>query len=362
MRPSNIKKLGPLPDQTLRRVSQFVDRGLIAADLAAALEAVADRYALGLTPALAALIDPSDPNDPIARQFVPQLGELITHRHESSDPIGDHAHMPVKGVVHRYPDRVLLKPVHVCPVYCRFCFRREMVGPGAEALSAEELDRALDYIASHPAIGEVILTGGDPMMLSPRRMAHLIARLSAIPHLQVLRIHSRVPIADPDRINAEMIAALDTPLALWLSIHSNHARELGPDQRQAIRALAKAGIGLLGQTVLLKGVNDQVDILAELFRALISLRVKPYYLHHPDLAPGTASFRLTIEEGQKIVSDLWRAIPGIARPTYVLDIPGGLGKTPLAVSGAEPIGQGRYQVSGLDGRSAIYPPDGDQTV
>ena len=340
--------------KTLRDLSDLAAYGLIAPN--SGLEGVADRYAIGVTDALLARIDRNDPNDPIARQFIPSLNEGILAPDELADPIGDHAHMPVAGIVHRYPDRVLLKPVHVCPVYCRFCFRREMVGPGGDALTPDQLDAAIQYIAGHPEIFEVILTGGDPLMLSARRMADLISQLSAVPHIGVIRIHSRVPIADPSRIDADMISALQSSKALWLSIHCNHARELGPDQARALAELSSAGIPLLSQSVLLRGVNDDVESLTALFRRLISLKVKPHYLHHPDLAPGTGHFRLTIAEGQALVTALWRKLPGPARPTYVLDIPGGHGKINLLPGGAEDLGDGHYRVTGLDGKAIIYPP------
>jgi lysine 2,3-aminomutase len=240
----------------------------------------------------------------------------------------------VKGIVHRYPDRVLLKPLHVCPVYCRFCFRREKVGPGGEALSAAELDAALAYIQGRSEIWEVILTGGDPLMLAPRRLARLIASLDAIPHVGVIRIHSRVPIVDPSRVTDELVTALKPAsrperAALWFAVHCNHPRELGVSARAALARLADAGIPLMGQTVLLAGVNDDEDTLDALMRALVTARVKPYYLHHPDLVRGTGHFRVSIERGQALMKALRARLSGLAQPTYVLDVPGGHGKVPI---------------------------------
>jgi lysine 2,3-aminomutase len=236
----------------------------------------------------------------------------------------------VKGIVHRYPDRVLLKPVHVCPVYCRFCFRREKVGPGGEALSAAELETALAYIRDRPQIWEVILTGGDPLMLAPRRLAELVAALDAIAHVAVIRVHSRVPIAEPGRVTDELVAALKPRRAgLWVGVHCNHPRELAPPAREALGRLADAGFPLLSQTVLLAGINDDVEILAGLMRALVTARVKPYYLHHPDLVRGTGHFRVSIERGQALVKALRGQLSGLAQPTYVLDVPGGHGKVPI---------------------------------
>ena len=225
---------------------------------------------------------------------------------------------------------MLLKPLHVCPVYCRFCFRREKVGPGGEALSAEELAAALAYIRSRPEIWEVILTGGDPLMLAPRRMAELMAALDAIPHVAIVRLHSRVPIVDPDRVTGDLVRALKPGrIGVWLAVHCNHARELAPSTRAALARLADAGLPLMGQTVLLKGVNDDVETLEQLMRALVTARVKPYYLHHPDLVRGTGHFRVSIERGQALVKALRGRLSGLAQPTYVLDVPGGHGKVPV---------------------------------
>jgi lysine 2,3-aminomutase len=298
------------------------------------LEAVAARYAVAVTPEIAALIDRADPNDPIARQFIPDASELNTTPEERADPLGEADRSPAPGLVHRYRDRVLVKLTHVCPVYCRFCFRREMVGPGGpQALSEEALATAVAYIAARPQIWEVILTGGDPFMLSPRRIADVTARLSAIPHVKVLRWHTRVPVADPDRVTPELVSALTTSkAAVYVAVHVNHARELTEAARGACARITDAGVPMLSQTVLLRGVNDCVQTLADLMRACVEARIKPYYLHHPDPAPGTSRFRLSIEEGQAIVRGLRGQLSGLAQPTYVLDIPGGYGKVPVGPS------------------------------
>jgi lysine 2,3-aminomutase len=317
--------------RTLRTAQDLLDARLIGADMVDAVEKVGVRYAIALTPAIAALIDRADPNDPIARQFVPDVRELDTRPEERADPIGDDAHSPVAGIVHRYPDRVLLKATHVCPVYCRFCFRREMVGPGGEqALAGPKLAAALDYIRANPAILEVIITGGDPLVLAPRRIAEISRGLAAIPHVQVIRWHSRVPVVDPERITDDLVAALKVPgKAVWIAVHANHVRELTDAARAALARLASAGFPLVSQTVLLKGVNNDAETLATLFRALVAIGVKPYYLHHADLAPGTAHFRTSIAEGQSIMRALRGRLSGLALPTYVLDVPGGFGKVPV---------------------------------
>jgi len=312
----------------------------------AALKQVAAQFAVAVTPHLQAQIDPSDPKDPIARQFLPDAAELEVLPHEREDPIGDTAHSPVPGIVHRYPDRVLLKLVNVCPVYCRFCFRREMVGPGSKGLSADQLDAAIEYIAQHPAIWEVILTGGDPLIVSPRRLKEVIAKLNAIPHLGVIRIHSRVPVVDPARINDAMIDALkSSDKAVWLLLHANHAREFVAEATAAIRRLVEAGVPMLGQSVLLKGVNDSPAALTDLFRAMVANRIKPHYLHHGDLAKGTSHFRLSLSEGQMLMRRLRGHTSGLLQPTYILDVPGGHGKVPVGPGYAEPNADGSWTVT-----------------
>lgn len=295
-----------------------------------------DRYAVRLTPDVADLIDRNDPADPIARQFLPDIRELDIRNEERADPIGDEAHSPVKGIVHRYPDRVLLKPIHVCPVYCRFCFRREVVGPGGDGLSDVELTAAVAYIAAHPEIWEVIVTGGDPLMLSSRRIDRLVAALDEVAHVKVLRWHSRVPIVDPTRVTPGLVAALaKSAKAAWMAVHCNHPRELTDRVRSALRRLAEAGITLVSQTVLLKGINDDAAVLETLMRRFVEAGVRPYYLHQLDLAPGTSHFRVDVARGRAILRALRARLSGIAQPTYVLDIPSGFGKVPIGPVFAE---------------------------
>jgi lysine 2,3-aminomutase len=266
--------------KALRRPDDLIAAGLVPPERRAGIEAVAARYALALTADVAELVDPADPQDPIARQFVPDRAELDSGPEELADPIGDDAHSPVEGIVHRYPDRVLLKPVHVCAVYCRFCFRREVVGQG-RALSRAELAAALDYIRAHSEIWEVILTGGDPLVLSPRRLKEIVKALAAIEHVRIVRVHTRVPVVDPARVTPALVRALkERGLATYVVLHANHARELTPKARAACARIVDAGIPMLSQSVLLRGVNDDAAVLGELMRALVECRIKPYYLHH----------------------------------------------------------------------------------
>ncbi|HVZ14051.1 MAG TPA: lysine-2,3-aminomutase-like protein [Bauldia sp.] len=336
---------------TLRRPLDLAAAGLIAVSDVPALEDVAARYAVAVTPAMAAIIDRADPVDPIARQFIPDARELETTPDELADPIGDRAHEVAPGLIHRYPDRVLLKLVSSCAVYCRFCFRRETVGQG-EGLSPADLAAALDYIRATPAVFEVIVSGGDPLVASPRRLAALVREIAAIPHVELVRFHTRVPVVAPERVTPDLVAALKAEgVATWVAIHANHPRELTEDARAALAALADAGIPLVSQSVLLRGVNDDVETLAQLMRAFLAARVKPYYLHHADLAPGTAHFRTTIEEGQALVRALRGRVSGLAQPAYVLDIPGGHGKVPVG-----PQYRDGDRVEDYRGRAHVYRP------
>lgn len=350
-------------DRPLRDAAGLVKAGLIAPERQDGVDRIAERYAVAVSPAMAALIDPDDPNDPIARQFIPDMAELNTTPMERADPIGDLAHSPVEGIVHRYPDRVLLKAVHICPVYCRFCFRREMVGPqGLGTLSTEALQTALAYIRAHDEIWEVILTGGDPLVLSPRRLDEIMRALGRIDHVKVVRFHTRVPVVEPERVDDALLAALTdsgkllaSGKTVYVALHANHPRELTEGARAACARLIAAGIAMVSQTVLLKGVNDDVEVLATLMRAFVEARVKPYYLHHPDLAPGTSHFRLSLTEGQALVAALRGRISGLCQPTYVLDIPGGYGKANVATGAAERAGSG-HLVSDFRGGRHTYPP------
>jgi lysine 2,3-aminomutase len=361
-----MNRIDPKLAATLRQPAELIAGGFAPTDALADLERVAARYAIAVTPDIAALIDPENPDDPIARQFIPSALELVSEPGESADPIGDDAHSPVAGIVHRYPDRVLFKLVHVCAVYCRFCFRREMVGPGkATALSDTVYRDALDYIRDHKEIWEVILTGGDPLMLSARRLAEIMADLAAIVHVKIIRIHTRVPVAAPSRIDGAMVAGLRVEGATtWVAVHANHPRELTEAARAACARLVDAGVPLVSQSVLLRGVNDDAVTLEALMRAFVECRIKPYYLHHGDLAPGTAHLRTTIEDGQALMRSLRGRVSGLCQPDYVLDIPGGHGKAPVGPNylshtnshERELCLETRYRVVDYCGDVHLYPP------
>jgi lysine 2,3-aminomutase len=342
------------PPTTLRDVETLCQRALVPRERLGELAEVAARYAVAITPAMADLIERGDPQDPIARQLVPDAAELIARAEERGDPIGDDVFSPVEGIVHRYPDRVLLKVVNACAVYCRFCFRRETVGPSRRGLSSAALEAALDYIGARPQIWEVILTGGDPLVLSARRLKAVVTRLAAIAHVKVIRVHTRVPVAAPERISAALIRALRAPeKATFVVLHANHPRELTKAARAACARFIDAGIPMLSQSVLLRGVNDDAATLGALMRALVECRIKPYYLHHADLAPGTAHLRTSIAEGQALMRALHGRYSGLCQPAYVLDIPDGYGKSPI---GPNYLSEDGAMVEDFNGRGHRYPP------
>jgi len=340
---------------TIRLPSELVAAGLAPPEKLSDLARVVERYAVAITPDIADLIDRADPHDPIARQFLPDIAELTTTPDERADPIGDHAHSPVEGIVHRYPDRVLLKLVNVCAVYCRFCFRREMVGPGRKALSAQQLDAALGYIAANREIWEVILTGGDPLVLAARRLRDVMKRIAAIEHVKIIRLHTRLPVVSPEKITPALVRALKAHgAATYVALHANHPREFTPQVRAACARIVEAGIPMVSQSVLLRGVNDDAQTLEALMRAFVECRIKPYYLHHADLAPGTSHFRTTIEDGQALMRALRGRVSGLAQPTYVLDIPGGYGKVPVGPGYVDMCGDAGAMVEDINGVKRRY--------
>ncbi len=337
----------------LRTAEDLVAAGLAPTEALPELARVAARYAVAITAPMAEL---GQACEGVARQFVPTSAELTTTTEERADPIGDETFSPVEGIVHRYPDRVLLKANHACAVYCRFCFRREMVGPeGVRPLSAAQLDAAMAYVAGRPQIWEVIVTGGDPLILSPRRLRDIGERLAKIPHVKVVRFHTRVPAVDPAKVTDDLVSALKASgKTVWVALHANHPSELTPAARAACALMIEAGVPMVSQTVLLKGVNDDPAVLAALMRGFVEARIKPYYLHQGDLAPGTGHFRTTIDEGQAVMRSLRGRLSGLAQPTYVLDIPGGHGKAPIGpnyVHGSE--------VEDPQGKRHAYPPTND---
>lgn len=344
-----------------RRLSSAQDLlayGLIDEIAVQGIEKTKENFAIGVSDHLAALMAAKPNNSALTKQYIPDIAELNFTDSESNDPIGDDVHSPVKGIVHRYPDRVLFKIANACAVYCRYCFRREMIGPGSDFLSARDTEEALEYIRSHPKIWEVILTGGDPLILSAKQLNKALQDLIAIDHVRLVRIHSRVPVADPERINNNVLEALKScRKPLYLVLHINHKDEITQQVKDLMKQMSDAGCNLLSQSVLLRGVNDNVSTLEDLFRELIAHNVKPYYLHHPDKAKGTSHFRLPLYEGMSIYQKLLGRLSGICQPSYMLDIPGGHGKIPINHSYIEEKGKGHYTVRDYSGNAHEYYDD-----
>jgi len=334
---------------TLRTIDQLRKADLLAGQdeaHSAQLEKVAARYSVAVSATVVGRINTADVHDPVARQYIPTLEELETQATDRVDPIGDDVHSPLPGLVHRYPDRVLLKATQVCPVYCRFCFRRESVGANAER------------IAAHPEIWEVIVSGGDPLVLSDSRLQSLLGGLGRSKHVRVVRFHSRVPVVNPVRITRSLTEILRaTDKAVYVAVHANHANEFGNAAREAIAGLADAGVPLLSQSVLLAGVNDNELALAELMRTFVELRITPYYLHQLDLAPGTEHFRVPIARGQQLLRTLRGTYSGLCQPSYVIDLPGGFGKVGIGPSYVTPSADGAaVEIEDINGRQHRYPP------
>ena len=364
------------PSKTIVSVDQLVQADLVEPGQRDALLGVTERYSVAITPAVQetfAQIPPANPvdgdvMDPVARQYVPTIAEAESQAVELVDPIGDQAHAPMPGLVHRYPDRVLIKATGVCPVYCRFCFRREMVGSNAERpLTQQQIVSIHDYIAQHPEIWEVIISGGDPLVLSNARLAGLLEGLERSPHVRIVRLHSRMPVTQPDRIDAGLLDLLkSTSKTVYVVLHANHANEFSAAAEAACARMIDAGVPMLSQTVLLRGVNDNEAALSGLMRRFVEMRITPYYLHQADLAPGTAHFRVDLAAGQALMRQLRGRYSGLCQPTYVLDLPGGYGKVPLTPNymqvthdsdvGTKQYETGQYEIADYQGGVHLYPP------
>ena len=318
------------------------------------------KLALGITPYFFNLIDPADEHCPIRRQVVPRIEETTTAAWEMSDPCGEDSHSPVPGLVHRYPDRVLFLVTDRCAAYCRYCTRSRLVSNASGYDFHPEYDKQIHYIAAHPEIRDVLLSGGDPLLLSDDKLENLLGRLRAIPHVEFLRLGSRIPTFLPQRITPELCAMLKKFHPLFLSIHSNHPRELTTEVRAALGRLADAGIPLGNQSVLLKHVNDDADVMKALMQKLLMCRVKPYYLYQCDLIAGSAHLRTSVAKGLEIMEKLRGHTTGYAVPQYVIDAPGGGGKVPVNPEYVLCRNAGRVLIRNFEGKIFEYPeaPDG----
>ncbi|MBI5561223.1 MAG: KamA family radical SAM protein [Deltaproteobacteria bacterium] len=302
------------------------------------------RLAMAITPYFFSLIDRNDPNCPIRKQAIPRTEEFRVSPEELVDPCGEDSHSPAAGLVHRYPDRVLLLVTDSCAMYCRYCTRNRIVGVEKPPMGPGQFEEALRYIRADKNIRDVLISGGDPLMLTTPHLEQYIKRLRAIPHIDILRIGTRVPVALPMRVDEELAAMLKKYHPLYISIHFSHPKEITPQVKRACEMLADSGIPLGSQTVLLKGINDKPAIMKKLVQKLLRIRVRPYYLYQCDLACGTAHFRTPISTGLNIIEKLRGHTTGYAVPTFVIDAPGGGGKIPI---GPE------YVVSRQDGKITL---------
>jgi lysine 2,3-aminomutase len=317
------------------------------------------KLALAITPYFFNLIDPADENCPIRLQVIPKLAESHTAPWEMSDPVGEDSHSPVPGLVHRYPDRVLFLVTDRCAAYCRYCTRSRLVSNATGYDFHPEFDRQIAYIAAHPEIRDVLLSGGDPLLLSDDKLDYLLGRLREIPHVEFLRIGSRIPIFLPQRITPALCAMLRKYHPLFLSIHSNHPRELTTEVREALGRLADEGIPLGNQSVLLKHVNDDVTVMRALVQKLLMCRVKPYYLYQCDLITGSAHLRASVRKGLEIMEGLRGHTTGYAVPQYVIDAPGGGGKVPVNPEYVLSRNADRVVIRNFEGKIFEYPEAAD---
>ncbi len=302
----------------------------LSADEHAAVAARGGSLPIGITPYYASLMSETDPNEPLRRTHIPVGAEHVRMPGESDDPLGEDADSAVPGLVHRYPDRVLFLTSGFCATYCRYCTRSRMVGGGGEVtFSLAQWQRAIDYIAARPKIRDVLLSGGDPLTIATDKLEWLLSRLRAIPHVEFLRIGTKVPVVLPQRVTRDLVRALRRYHPLWMSLHFTHPTELTPEVTESTSRLADAGIPLGSQTVLLAGINDSLDVIRTLNHGLLRLRVRPYYLYQCDPISGSAHFRTPVSRGLDIIRGLRGHTTGYAVPHFVVDAPGGGGKIPL---------------------------------
>jgi lysine 2,3-aminomutase len=318
-----------------------------------ALEAK-DKFRVDITPYFASLIDPDDPLCPIRRQVVPKSSEFKAFDAMMEDSLAEDAHSPVPGLVHRYPDRVLMLVTTQCSSYCRYCTRSRIVGDAAATFSPAEFEEQLDYLERTPQVRDVLLSGGDPLTLNPRLLEELVTKLRSIEHIEIIRIGTRTPVFMPQRIDEPLLEMIRRNHPIWINIHVNHPREITPELTAACEKLADAGVPLGNQSVLLAGVNDSVHIQRQLVHDLVQMRVRPYYLYQCDLVEGAGHFRTSVAKGIEIIEGLRGHTSGFCVPTYVIDAPGGGGKVPVSPNYLLSQAPGRVVVRNFEGYISTY--------
>lgn len=331
----------------------------LSAEERVGLAAVPAGLPVGATPYYLSLADPDDPTCPVRMQLVPRPAEARVRPGELADPLGEDGAMPVPGLVHRYPDRVLLLATDRCSVYCRHCTRRRRTGRGAPSITKGAVERAVAYVRAHPEVTEVLVSGGDPLLLPTPRLVEVLRAFRAIPTVEVLRVGTRMPVANPMRVDAALARALRRLAPLFVVTHFNHPKELTAESRRACEALVDAGVPVENQTVLLRRINSSPRILAELFRGLLASRVRPYYLHQMDVAQGTEHLRTPLEEGVRILAALRGRVSGLAIPHYAVDLPGGGGKVTLQPDYLVTSNSREAQLRSFKGETYVYPQPAD---
>ncbi len=290
---------------------------------------ILQEYRMAITPYYLSLIDPEDPYDPIRKQAIPTIHELERYSGDLEDPLHEDVDSPVPGLTHRYPDRVLFLVTENCSMYCRHCTRRRFAGQNDTGAPVDKIDAAIEYIRNTPQVRDVLLSGGDALLVSDERLEYIISKLRAIEHVEIIRIGSRVPVVMPQRITPELVNMLKKYHPIWLNTHFNHSKEITPESKKAIALLADAGVPLGNQSVLLRGINDSVSVMKKLVHDLVKIRVRPYYIYQCDLSVGIEHFRTTVSKGIEIIEGLRGHTSGFAVPTFVVDAPGGGGKIPV---------------------------------
>jgi lysine 2,3-aminomutase len=339
----------------IRNSEELAKRLPLSARERSEIDTVCRSFRMAMTPYYLSLIDPEDPQDPIRKMCIPSIQETIPCANDRTDPLNEDADSPVPHIVHRYPDRVLFLATMECSEYCRFCTRRRIVGEEDRAISDRELETAVRYIREHDEIRDVLISGGDPLTLSTHRLETIVSALRAIPHVEIIRIGTRVPVVMPMRITQELLDMLKKYQPIWINVHFNHPAEITPDSERACRMIADAGIPLGNQTVLLKGVNDDLETMKELMRKLVQNRVRPYYLYQCDLSRGIAHFRTPVEKGIEIVHGLQGFMTGFAVPKFVVDCPGGGGKVPVSYDYVLSRDSEKYVLENYAGKTYVYP-------
>jgi lysine 2,3-aminomutase len=337
---------------TLEQIKEVVD--LIPEEIEG-IKNSKGRLALAVTPYFASLMDPVNPNCPIRRQAMPRIEECHLSKYDMVDPCGEDKDSPVPGLVHRYPDRVLLLVTDQCAVYCRYCTRRRLVGSSERSITQGNFEEVLKYLRSHRKVRDVLLSGGDPLLLENERLEEILSRLRAIPHIEILRIGTRVPVTLPQRITGGLVRMLKKYHPLMISIHFTHPKEITDRVKKACGELADGGIPLGSQTVLLKGINNKSQIMKKLVQELLKIRVRPYYIYQCDLAMGTEHFRTSVATGIQIIEKLRGHTTGYAVPTYVVDAPGGGGKIPVEPVYVVSKGKGKIVLKNYEGKVFEYP-------